>query len=508
MKRLCSIMVCALLILTACNGKKDYTGSIPEEFDAYCTSAFNNWKIPGMSVVVVKDGKVVYLKGFGYAKMADSTGAAKSVDPTNTKFVIASTTKAFTGALLANVMDEVEDLKWDDPVIKHLPDFRLYDKWAQENIMVKEVMAHHTGFKTYALDDLPIFGYDRDDLYRLLGAIRPSYSFRSKYAYNNEMYIVAAKIIEKYTGKSWDDAIAERLFAPLEMTHSTTGNKAFKSDTTLALGYRVSYDAEGDSLKVEPRRDREDAFTWLSAVAPAAFVMTTAADLGNWLKMHLAGGEFNGKQIISKENHAALFKPQTVTSFDDDRICTYGQGWTVEQSSKCRYIRHTGLAYGYTSLVGFVPELNLGFAFLTNNGKTSDAQAAIARQLIDMYLGEEGKDYSAEYLAEFIDSSKPKEKDEEKGEEEEEILPPLPLTQYTGKYKEPDFGEASLYMKEGELWFKLKGVESRLEHKSGHVFRFRVPGAGRFDLTFKVKGKRVVSFTFDINDPIGDFKRI
>ena len=95
-----------------------------------------------------------------------------------------------------------------------------------------------------------------------------------------------------------------------------------------------------------------------------------------------------------------------------------------------------------------------------------------------------------------------------KGEEEEEILPPLPLTQYTGKYKEPDFGEASLYMKEGELWFKLKGVESRLEHKSGHVFRFRVPGAGRFDLTFKVKGKRVVSFTFDINDPIGDFKRI
>ena len=125
MKRLCSIMVCALLILTACNGKKDYTGSIPEEFDAYCTSAFNNWKIPGMSVVVVKDGNAVYLKGFGYAKMADSTGAAKSVDPTNTKFVIASTTKAFTGALLANVMDEVEDLKWDDPVIKHLPDLLL-----------------------------------------------------------------------------------------------------------------------------------------------------------------------------------------------------------------------------------------------------------------------------------------------------------------------------------------------------------------------------------------------
>lgn len=503
MKRILITLLIAAALLSLQSCKRDYTAQIPPQFGEYCQKTFDEWNLPGMAVVVVKDGRTVFLKGYGKTSLQPD---AKPVDPENTQFVIASTTKAMTAALLAITMDKY-DVKWGDTVVNHLPDFRLYDKWTTANLLVKEVMTHKTGFKTYAMDDMPFFGYDRDDLYCLFSVLEPTYSFRTRYAYNNEMYTVIAKIIEKYNQESWDDAIAKYLFEPLEMKHSTTGNKAFFSSPDLALGCRVDYKSDVDSLVISPRDDREDAFTWLSAVAPAAFVMTTASDMANWLKMNLDHGEFNGKQVISRKNHDYLFYPQTITAYDSTRICAYAQGWTIEQSTKCQYIRHTGLGYGYTSLVGLVPELNMGIAILTNNGKTSDPQAAIARELIDMYLGVKGSDWSEKYLAQFKEDSTPKEQSEP--EKKEEIIPqPLKNGAYTGKYDKPVFGTATVYEKGGVLYFKLNKVDSMLEHVSGNDFRFRVPGAGKFTLTFTVKEGRVQSLTFNIGDPIGEFHKI
>lgn len=469
--------------------------SIPAGFDEYCQKTFEEWHIPAMSVVVVKDGEVVYLKGFGVTKQ-DGTG--RPVDPETTQFVLASTTKAFTGALLATVIDDY-DVDWSDPVIKHLPDFRMYDPWVTENMLVGEVNSHHNGWKGYAMDDLPFFGYDRDDLYKVFAAIKPTYGFRTKYAYNNEMYTVSAKIIEKYTGKSWDDAMAERIFKPLGMVHSTTGAKAYMTSPDLAYGYRVQYDADTDKLWLEPRDDREDGFTWMSAVAPAAFVMTTASDMANWLKMHLAHGEFGGKTIISRTNHDYLFKPQSVSGFSDNLIRTYGQGWGVEQNTKGRYIRHTGLAYGYTSLVGLMPDMNLGIAVLTTNGATSDMQEGIGRKLIDMYLGIDGPDYAHDNLEEFKES---KRKKAEPKEETPVTAPSLSLSKYAGIYAQEQFGEATVTLENGVLRFRLKKVDSVLKHVSGDTFSFHVDGAGNFDLTFDVQNGKSASLTFDIGDPI------
>lgn len=502
MKKL-ALIIAAVALFAGCT--KDYTAKIPAQFDDYCQKTLDQWHVPGMAVVVVKDGKTVFLKGYGYSDLEKQT----PVDPCNTQYVIASTSKAFTGALLATVIDEVEDLGWNDLVIKHLPDFKLYDPWATQNIMVKEIMAHHYGFKTYCMDDLPMFGYDRDDLYHMFGVIQPTYSFRSRYAYNNESYTIAAKIIEKYTGMSWDDAIAERIFKPLGMKNSTTGGKSFWTAENLAVPYNIRI-AEGtkDSIEVYKREDREEAFIWNSAVAPAAFVMTTAEDMACWLKMHLNHGVAeSGDTLITRANHDMLFYPQTITSMSEGRLCNYGQGWTIEEGEEGRYIRHTGLAYGYTAIVGLVPDLDMGIAILTNNGATSDPQAAIVRQLISMYRGVKGKDFSTEYLQEFIDSHSDDD-DEEKVEEEKEPVKALPNKAYVGTYTKEVFGDAKVYEKDGALWFQLKKVDSELEHKDGNTFVFHVPGAGHFDLTFDVKGGKAASLTFDINDPIGDFKRI
>ena len=464
-------------------------------FDSYVDRVAAEWKLPGMVVVVVKDGQTVFLKGYGKTSL-DETGTP--VDP-NTQFVIASTSKAFTAALLATVIDE-EKVRWTDTVVNHLPEFKLYDPWVTQNFLVKDIMVHKTGFNAYAADDLPGFGYNRDELLALYRHIKPSYSFRTTYAYNNSFFTVSAQLIEKYTGKSWDDALIERIFTPLKMNNSTTGNRAFFTSPALARGYRLS--KEADTIRITPRTDLQGAFSWLSAIAPAGFVISTGADMANWLKMLLAKGKFNDKQVISERNFRFLTTPQTISGSDSVTLNNYAQGWTIEQGPQGRLIRHTGLAYGYTSLVGFAPELNLGFAVLTTNGTTNNPHYAIVRQLIDLYLGIQGKDWQKYYMDDYMKPSPSR-----PIPAKVDSLPPLDKKSYLGTFDGGAFGDARVYLQNDTLRFALKRVDSPLRHKSGNTFIFNVDGSGRFDLTFITdkSQKTVVSLTFDIGDPIEPF---
>ena len=469
---------------------------IPAGFESFVQRVAEEWKLPGMVVAVVKDGKTVFLKGYGKTSL-DQTGVP--VDE-NTQFVIASTSKAFTAALLATVIDEGK-LNWGDTVVNHLPNFKLYDPWVTSNFLVRDIMVHKTGFNAYAADDLPSFGYNRDELLELYRHIKPTYSFRTTYAYNNSLYTVSAQLIEKYTGKSWDDALIERIFTPLEMKNSTTGNKAFFSSTTLARGYRLF--KEADTLNVTPRTDLQGAYTWLSAIAPAGFVMSTGADMANWLKMLLGKGVYNGKQVISPRNFRYLISPQTITGSDSVSITNYAQGWTIEQGPKGRLIRHTGLAYGYTALVGLVPEQNMGFVVLTSNGTTNNPHLAIGRQLIDMYLGINDKDWQKHYLDDYMKPAPPR----TPVANADSLPPSLDKKGYVGAFAGGAFGDARVYMQNDTLRFALKKVDAPLRHKSGNIFHFAIEGAGRFDLTFLVdeNKKQVLSLTFDIGDPIEPF---
>ena len=491
MKKLLYALVITLIpcALWAQNNTKPNT---PEGFEAFVARVATEWKLPGMVVTVVKDGQTVFLKGYGKTSI-DPAGVP--VDE-HTQFVIASTSKAFTAALLATVIDEGK-VRWTDTVVNHLSDFKLYDPWVTQNFLVRDIMVHKTGFNAYAADDLPSLGYNRDELLRLYRHIKPTYSFRTTYAYNNSLFTVSAQLIEKYTGKSWDDALIERIFTPLEMKNSTTGNKAFFSSPTLARGYRLY--KEADSIRVALRTDLQGAYTWLSAIAPAGFVISTGSDMANWLKMLLDKGSFNGKQIISERNYRYLITPQTITGSDSVTITNYAQGWTIEQGAQGRIVRHTGLAYGYTALVGFVPEQNLGFAILTTNGTTNNPHYAIARQLIDMYRGVDNRDWQKYYLDDYMKPATPRAPVPVK-----DSLPPLDKKSYVGVFDGGAFGDARVYLQNDTLRFALKKVDSPLRHRSGNTFNFVADGGGRFDLTFFTdeSQKSVLSLTFDIGDPV------
>ncbi len=465
-------------------------------FDQLCSDVLREWKLPGMAVVVVKDGQKIFLKGYGTTAI-DSTGTP--VTP-QTQFVIASTSKAFTAALLATVIDEGH-LKWSDTVKNHLPDFKLYDHWATENFLVRDIMVHKTGFRAYATDDLPHFGYNRDEIYTLHRHLRPTYSFRTTYAYNNSLYTVSAKLIEKYSGMSWDDAIVKRIFEPLEMRSSTTGNVSFFTSDRLAAGHAQS--RSGDTLRVSLRTDKERAFRWLSAVAPAGFVISTAEDMGNWITMHLNKGEFNGKRVLSRENHNYLFVPQTITGSDSVTLNNYAQGWTVEQGPAGRLIRHTGLAYGYTALVGLLPEMNMGFAILVNAGSTTNPHYAIAREMIEMCRGEETRDWREFYLSAYM---RPRENPAPK--EQTDSIAPLNNISYEGEFFMEDFGTVTISIEDDILHFSLKDVKSPMKHKNGDKFTISARGTGIEVEFFRDCDNKINGLTFDIGDPIGTFKRM
>lgn len=464
--------------------------------DSLCRAIFSEWNLPGMAVVVIKDGKELHLGGYGKSSY-DTHG--KSITP-DTRFVIASTTKAMTAALLATLIQK-GDIKWSDTVVNHLPDFKLYDPWVTQNFTVQDIMTHKTGFKAYAGDDLPHFGYNRDQIYTLLRHLRPSYSFRTTYAYCNTIYTTAAKLIEKYYGCSWDDAIIKYLFAPLEMNSSTTGNISFREKDNLAQGHRQY--KEGSTIKFEPRTDTASAFRWLSAVAPAGFVISTARDMGHWLTMLLSKGSYNNTTILSKESINSLFYPRTITGADSTTLYNYAQGWTLESGAQGKIIRHAGLAYGYTSLVAMAPEHNLGVAVLINAGNTNNPHMAIFREILQLYSQQPKKDWREYYLTQYMkESPKPREK------EAKDSIAPKRLELYVGSYYKTDFGEVKITLEENELYFALNKVKAQLIHKNGDLFTMTIPGAGSIEVSFSTGiNTPIESLTFNIGDPIGEFYR-
>ena len=450
-----------------------------------------------MGVVVVKDGQVVFADGFGTTSIEGKGTPVTAQTP----FVLASTSKAITAALLATLVDEGK-VNWEDTVVNHLPDFKLYDDWVTRNFLVKDIMVHKTGFNAYALDDLPHFGYKRDDLYRIFRHVQPTYSYRTTYAYNNAMYTVAAHIIEKHIGMSWDDAITERLFKPLEMKNSTTGNKRFFNFPALAKGH--SHTRDGESMKAALRADTLSGFNWLSAIAPAGFIISTAEDMGNWLVMMTGNGQFKGKQFLSEKTRRFLTQPQTVVSMDSTGLYNYAQGWRLENGRQGQIIYHTGLAYGYTAIVAMVPDINMGVAVLTNAGSLTNPQVTIMRELIEWYRGEDKRDWFKFYVDNYFTPQTPRTPQPQAADVEMD----KPISDYTGDYFQADFGIAAIYAEETNLKFKLKDADAPLKYTGNDKFTMRISGVGNVEVTFfrNTDGK-VKSLTFNIGDPIGEFIR-
>jgi CubicO group peptidase (beta-lactamase class C family) len=435
--RLAALALCTVFVLRP--AIQAQTGPEPA-LDAYISGAVAEWGEPGLSIAVVKDGKVALEKGYGM-RGGSHDGAVDA----NTLFQIGSVTKAFTSAAIAMLVDE-RKIGWDTRVIDVLPDFRMYDPWVTREIRIRDLLCHRSGLPAFA-GDMMAFGstLSRGELVRRIRFLKPVSSFRTRYAYSNLMFVTAGAIVEATSGESWDEFVAARIFGPLGMGSTTSSAGALAASPNAARPFaRVN----GVNVPVE-RRNADN-------IAPAGGISSSAHDLARWILLQLGGGEFKGRQIFSKAASRQMWTVQMPIATrpepdgSEPMFHGYGLGWNVSEYRGHKIVYHGGALIGMTSLVMMVPDEHLGVVVLTNG--ELPIQRSLARRVIDTYLGAPVRDWSSEALNRFRAT--------EKAEAAKPQVAPTPATaipaaECAGTYVSDALGELSIKAVNGRLAVSL-----------------------------------------------------
>ncbi|MGV8815287.1 MAG: serine hydrolase [Gelidibacter sp.] len=435
--------------------------SLPENFDAWIESGRKDWRIPGMAVGIVKNGEVVYAKGFGEKRL----GSGEKVDA-NTIFSIASVSKNITAAALGILVDEGK-IKWDDKITKHIPWFQLKDPWVTQEITIRDALTHQVGLGRILGNRLQFMtNSSRDSVLYQMRYMELEKPFRTEFVYNNVMYSLAGQIIEHVDGRTWDAFLKERLFEPLEMHSSTTSITQLKSTDNLAYPHQ---EIDG---KVVPIKRRN----WDNA-GPAGGVNSTINDLNKWMLMQLGdSGTYNGKAIVSAQEMNEIHKPQMVQRPANalSGQGSYGFGWNISDYKGKRVLTHGGATDGFNTAMYLMPELDLGIIVVGNN--FNSLGNAVAFQVMDAYLGESKVDWNDRYLQSYLISYERALLAREKIHKAraKSSKSSLDRDDYLGIYKSPGYGKVEVKRDGKDLVLRFwdsKDLEAKLEHWHYDTFR-------------------------------------
>lgn len=373
----------------------------PSDFDRIFDDAYARYHLPGLAVGVVEDGKVVYERTQGEL----AVGSGRKIDR-DTLFKIASNSKAMTTGLLARLVDAGK-LKWDDPVTKYLPDFRMYDPWVTQNMQVRDLLIHNSGLGAGA-GDLMLWpdpnDFTRADVIHGLRYLKPAWSFRSRYAYDNTLYIVAGEVAAAAGGAPYETLLRREVFEPLHMTRCQVG--AWNRDAvgnvaqphTWRDGRNVVINADGPQIANVP-------------MAAAGGVRCSLGNMLTWVTMWLqpdASGLVDGKPWLSPVQREALWTPQTIMplgksmrEWDNSHYSAYGYGWRLTDVDGTQKVSHTGTLGGMYSAVTLLPEQHAGFVILINDD-ADDARTVLIEALTKQFTDPDGHNTVAEY-ADWLD---------------------------------------------------------------------------------------------------------
>jgi CubicO group peptidase (beta-lactamase class C family) len=424
----------------------------PADLDAYVASALKTFDVPGMSVAIVKDGRVVLAKGYGVRKLGDPT----PVDE-HTLFGIGSNTKAFTTAALATLVDDGK-ISWDDRVYERLPGFRMYDPYVSHEMTIRDLLTHRSGMGLGEGDLLfwPHTTFTRDDIIYRLRFMKPATSFRSGFAYDNLLYIAAGQIIPAVTGNSWEDYVRQRILTPLGMTTSNFSNTNWKPGDNYAWPHsRI------------PGKLQVIDFVPLDNAVPAGSINSCAADMAQWLLLQLNRGKFpNGdKWLFTSDRSAEMWSPQTILPIPQPpatlaaltpHFYDYGLGWFLQDFHGRKMVSHSGGVAGFVSRVRLIPEENLGVVVLTN-AEEAGAFESVAYHIIDHYLGLPPTDW----IKAFRDAENGFEQQaaetmqKQRGARAENSKPSLSLEKYAGTYNDAWYGTSTIRVDNGSLVMAL-----------------------------------------------------
>lgn len=458
MKRIVLTLLLLLSTLPALAAQKIDTAAI----DDVMRKALAAWHIPGAALAIVKDGEVVYMKGYGVRDIASN----EPVTP-DTLFGLASMTKAFTSTVIGTLVDE-KVMSWDDPVRKHLEYFHLSDACADSQVTVRDILSHRTGLaaRDELWDNSP---WNREEVIRRIGRVSPATSFRSGYQYQNIMFIAAGEAAAAAAHQKWEDLVRTCITGPLGMTRTR-----FSIGDARALGdFAVGYSWKDDGTI--------GVFHWAddTTVGPAGSMHSSARDLSHWIQLQLSDGSFGGKRIISAESLAETHMPQTVIRVENSskennpetNMMAYALGWYVQDYRGELVVTHTGSLNGFRDVTTLLPNRKIGFVILTNLGRTPP-RVAMRSSLIDLLTGKEKRDWNGYYL------KLEKKRNDEAGAKKKaaEALrknapPTHDIAAYAGEFENPAYGIARVMSQGGVLTLSWSRLAIPLEHVHYDIFR-------------------------------------
>jgi len=445
---------------------------VPPDIDATVARAMKAFEVPGLALAIVKDGKVVLAKGYGMRKL----GQPATVDA-KTLFGIASNSKVFTATALGLLVEEGK-IAWDAPVVDYLPWFMMSDPYVTRELTVRDLLVHRSGLGLGAGDLLwwPESTYNRRQVAERLRFIKPATSFRSAYAYDNVLYLVAGEVIQAVTGRTWEDFVQERILNKVGMTGSNVRHSAAAEGGNVATPHaRV----EGAVRPIAP-------FT-SDNTNPAGGINSGAEDMAKWMLVRLARGKLaDGTALYSERTARELEKPVTILPNPAPpaelaprkaHFRAYALGLDIRDYRGHLVVDHTGGLPGYVSIVTLIPERNLGVAILTNAESTS-AFYALTQQIVDYDLGAPPMDWTEAYLKRDarIDAETARALSQSAAARDASSKPSLPPVKYAGVYTDAWYGDVAIEEAGGKLvmrFSKTAALIGDLEHWQYDTFIVR-----------------------------------
>lgn len=454
--------------------------------------ALKTWKAPGFAVAVVEKNKIIYAKGFGFRD------AEKKLPATpNTLFAIGSCTKAFTTSLIG-LLQKDGRLDIDKPAHQYDNDLNFYSADLTNNVTLRDMMSHRTGLPRHDFSWYLFNTTSRDSMLKRIQYQEPTFPLRKQWQYNNFMFVAQGAIIEKITGKSWEDNIKEKILQPLNMISTNFSINDLQKSNDAALGYGLKKDSMVYHLP----------YYSINAAGPAGSINSNVMDMSNWLITWINGGKFNGKEILPQAFTQEAVSAQAIMSAalptkekPDIYFASYGFGWMLSSYKGHYRIEHGGNIDGFSATACFFPTDSIGIIVLSNQN-TSVVPSVVRNLIADRLLGKPyfnwNDDYRNAYLKlkkESDEANKSKTSSQKKG-----TNPSHALIEYEGLYGNAGYGIFDIYYKDDSLFARTPNKLVYLKHYHYDVFTPYLPDDVGFDTTANNNMK--IAFNTGINGDI------
>lgn len=424
-----------------------------QQIDALVEKTLTTFDVPGIAVAIVKDGKVIHQKGYGVRSLATQ----QKVDE-HTLFGIASNSKAFTAAALGMLIDEGK-LKWTDRVTDYIPGFKMYNPYVTANFTIADLLTHRSGLGLGA-GDLMIWpdssSFSKKDIIHNLRYLQPVSDFRTKYDYDNLLYIVAGEVVANVSGISWEKFIEERIMKPLQMNESAASIFRLK-DKKNVIDPHAPVNGKLQVIHID----------WSETANSAGGIYSSVYDMSKWAILQLNNGKYGESlknKLFSEAVHEDMWSPHTIIDVRgkntyNTHFSGYGYGWFLKDEKGYKIATHTGGLAGIVTQVTLIPEMKLGIIVLTNQ-QSGAAFTAITNTIKDSYFGmpetDRVKEYHDRVLANEAQAKKITDETWKQINAQKNESNSADIKKYEGTYTDPWFGDAIISIKNNKLWFDSK----------------------------------------------------